>query len=61
MVPPKIRPLGESVCKFSENSDVIYWVKYVKISIMTSLEVTGGQIEVPLNGVRPTRGGKIDH
>ena len=46
MVPPKIRPLGESVCKFSENSDVIYWVKYVKISIMTSLEVTGGQMEV---------------
>ena len=46
MMPPKTRPLGEGVCKFSENSDVIYWVKYIKMSIMTSLEVTGGQIEV---------------
>ena len=45
-VSPKTRPLGEGVCKFSENSDMIYWLKYVKMSIMTSLEVTGGQIEV---------------
>ena len=46
MVPPKTRPLVEDVCKFSVNSDVIYLVKYVKMSIMMSLEVTGGQMEL---------------
>ena len=48
MVPPKTRPLGKGVFKFSDNSDVIYWVKYVQMSIMMSSEVTGSQMEVKL-------------
>ena len=41
IVHPKIRPLGEGVCKFSENYYVIYWVK---LCHNVNNDVSGGHL-----------------